>query len=93
LTTSGLGGGVVSLIAGDIRAIEGIAKNDTKGEPLPDFIIDVEHVPLPDNYAHAEIYGNPAFVRADRKKVFRRLGHRLAMLTEARGWEIVPQAL
>ena len=93
LTTSGLDGGVVSLIASDIRSIKGIAKNDNKGEPLPDFIIDVEHVPLPENDAHAEIYGNPAFIRADRKKVFRKLGHRLAMLAETRGWEIVPRAL
>ena len=91
LTTSGLDGGVVSLITRDIRSIEGIIKNDSKGNPLPDFIIDVEHVPLPDNDAHAEIYGNPAFVRADRKRVFRKLGHRLAVLAEARSWEIVPR--
>ena len=93
LNTSGLDGGVVSLIARDVRSIEGIVKNDSKGNPLPNFIIDVEHMPLPDNYAHAEIYGNPAFGLADRKRVFRKLGHRLAMLAEARGWEIVPQAL
>jgi hypothetical protein len=70
-----------------------LTKMTVKGNPLPDFIIDVEHVPLPDNDAHAEICGNPAFVRADRKKVFRRLGHRLAILAEARGWEIVPRTL
>jgi hypothetical protein len=92
-TASGSDGGVVSLIARDVRSIEDINKNDSKGNALPAFVIDVEHVPLPDNDAHAEIYGNPAFVRADRKRVFRKLGHRLAILAEAREWEIVPRAL
>lgn len=87
--TLGVGsGGVVSLVTSDVRAIVGLARNDSKGRVIRQFAIDVEPVPLSDNPAHAEIYAIPGF-DYNESKVFRRLRERLVQLVENR-WEIRP---
>ena len=83
-------GGVVSLVARDIRSVNELTRNDPKGRPLQQFKIDVEPDPLPDNDAHAVIYAIPEFTDADEQAAFHRLCKRLARLAEARGWEILP---
>ena len=87
------GGGVVSLVTRDVRAIKNIARMGTKERVLQPFTIDVEHMPLSENDAHAEIYGIPEFMDIDKKRAFRRLRHRIAELVEARPWEIEPRRL
>ena len=83
-------GGVVSVIAGDVRSITNadITRNN-RGGP---FKVEVQHVPLPENDAHAEIYTIPPFTDAD-KKTYRRLRIALAQLAEARQCEIFPRSL
>jgi hypothetical protein len=83
-------GGVVSVIAGDVRSITNadITPNN-RGGP---FKVEVEHAPLPENDAHAEIFTIPPFTDAD-KKTYRRLRIALAQLAEARQCEIFPRRL
>src|SRR5258708_35970078 len=87
----GKDGGVVSLVTSDVRAIKNIYRMGRNERVLREFTIDVEHVPLPNNDAYAEIYGIPEFIDIDKKRAFRRLRHRLAELAEKRPWEIEPQ--
>lgn len=77
--------GVVRLIAAQVRGLS-VSVNDANGNPIPDqvHVADVEPVPLPENPAHAEIFGRPEF---DNKAAFRRLCDLLARLAE---WEIKP---
>lgn len=86
-------GGVVSLLTLDVRSIEGLKRNDSKGRVIQTFTVDVEHMPIPENSAHAEIHGIPEFTDTDQKGSFRRLRYRLAQLAEARQWEIKPERL
>ncbi|SRR5712692_8450709 len=83
-------GGVVSLVARDIRSINELTRNDPKGRPIQLFKIDVAPAPLQGNPAHAEIYAIPEFTDADEQGAFHRLCKRLARLAEARQWEILP---
>ncbi len=83
-------GGVVSLVARDIRSINELTRNDPKGRPIQQFKIDVASAPLQGNPAHAEIYAIPEFTDADEQGAFHRLCKRLARLAEARQWEILP---
>ncbi len=82
------GGGVVSLVAGEIRNIIGIARKDSNGDITQQFKIDVEPAPLPENPAHAEIYAIPGF-EYNGSKAFRKLRERLVQMAEKR-WEIRP---
>jgi len=88
--------GVVSVVAGDVRSIDTVVRNDGKGNLIQAFGVDVEHVPiinhpeLPDNPAHAEIYLIPT---SSNKAVFRRLCERLTQLANERPWEIELQSL
>ena len=88
--------GVVSLVTQGVRSIDSVVQNDSKGNPIRVFRVDVEHVPivnhpeLPDNPAHAEIYLIPT---VSNKAVFRRLCERLAQLANERPWEIELQGL
>lgn len=85
-------GGVVRLIAREVREVNELTRNDQKGNVIQRFKIDVEPAPLPNNIAHAEIYAIPAFTDADNKGAFHRLCRRLARLAEARQWEISPSS-
>jgi hypothetical protein len=82
---------VVSVVTGNVRAINNITKTGTDGQ-VQRFTIDVEHMPIvnhplePDNLAHAEIHTKPAC----DKNVFRKLKERLAQLANERLWEIEP---
>ncbi len=60
---------VVSITAESVRTIRA-TRNDAKGNLIQEYVADVEPVPLPDNLAHAEIFGRPPF---DNEKVFRRI--------------------
>jgi hypothetical protein len=77
--------GVVSLVVHEVRAIDSIVQNDPKGQPIQTYNVDVEHVPEPENVAHAEIYMKPT---TENRKVFHRLIERLAQLASQRPWEI-----
>ena len=66
------GSGVLSLTARDVRGIS--ATHGTSGQV---YGVDVEPVPLPDNAAHAEIFGRPPF---DTDKIFDRIKQSLARL-------------
>ncbi len=89
----GIEGGVVSFLTADVRATEKLVSEYGNERIAQEFSVDVEHVPIPQNEAHAEIHGNPNFTKRDKKKAFRKLRHRLADLAEERAWEIIPQAL
>ena len=75
-------GVVVGLLTSDVRNLEDLTRNDQKGNPLVQFKIDVEPVPLSDNPAHAEIFAIPAFENADKRGAFHRLCRRLVRLAE-----------
>jgi hypothetical protein len=62
----------LSLVARDVRSLT--ATHGTTGQ---EYGVDVEPVPLPDNPAHAEIFGRPPF---DTDKVFERIKQALARL-------------
>ena len=83
-------GGVVSLVARDIRSVKELTRNDPKGKPIKHFKIEVAPSPVQGNPAHAEIYAIPEFTDADEGGAFHRLCKRLARLAEARQWEILP---
>lgn len=86
--------GVISLYAGEVRAIEPILQRDEKGkEVINRHKIDVkadpinDHPSLADNPAHAKIYAQPAFAN---RSVFMKLKERLAKLVSDRPWTIGP---
>lgn len=85
-------GGVVSIVAGEVRSITGLSRNNKAGKSILDFTVEVEHVPLPENDAHAEIYTKPPFTDTDRK-VYRRFRIALAQKAEERPCEIFPLSL
>lgn len=66
------GSGILSLNAGEVRTLSA-----THGGTGQIYLVDVEPVPLPENVAHAEIFGRPPF---DTDKVFDRIKQRLARL-------------
>jgi hypothetical protein len=66
------GSGVLSLVAADVRAISTV-----HGSTGQVYGVDVEPVPLPENAAHAEIFGRPPF---DTDKVFDRIKQSLARI-------------
>lgn len=74
---------VVSITAQKVRAIRG-SRNDAKGNPIQEYVADVEPKPEADNPSHAEIYGRPEF---DNDKLFRRIRESLAFEVT---WEILP---
>ena len=80
-----LSDGVLQVYAHQVRAIS-VLQNDEKGRPMPyrAFVADVEPVPVPENEAHAEIYGKPPF---DNKSVFRRV---CEVLTRNSEWAVEP---
>lgn len=95
-TLSIYSGGVVSLVALEIRSLEPLpqyGKNGINQPPIRTFDVDVEPVPIvddpndPDNPAHAEIYTIP---ECPNSKVFKRLREKLALLANARQWELRP---
>ena len=78
--------GVLQIATAAIRAISE-NRNDANGRIVAVYVADVEAVPLPENPAHAEIYGVPPF---DNKSVFRRVCERLV---QDSAWAIVPESL
>lgn len=73
--------GVVSLLTYEVRATDTVILYN-QNRVIQSYNIDVEHVPEPDNFAHAEIYMTPP---TRSQGVFRRLQERLARLAK---WEI-----
>jgi hypothetical protein len=66
------GSGVLSLIAGEVRQL-----TTTHGTTGQVYGVDIEAVPLPENPAHAEIFGRPPF---DTDKLFERIKQALARM-------------
>jgi hypothetical protein len=88
--------GVTSLVTRDIQGINDLIQYDSSGRNrIQTYSVDVEYKPiineppLPDNDAHSEIYTLPPCSRG----VFKRLCERLALLANARQWEIKPPDL
>ncbi len=77
--------GVVSVVTHDVRLTDSVVQRDPKGRIIHKFNVDVEHVPEPENYSHAEIYIDPA---SQSRGVILRLMERLAYLANQRLWEI-----
>jgi hypothetical protein len=73
---------ICSMVTSDVRATDTVFKGPGEGESEPTtYKIDVEHIPLPDNYAHAEICGNPSI---SKRKPFSKLKERLVQISR---WE------
>src|SRR5437764_3460293 len=95
-TLGSFSGGVTSLVTGDVRSINDLVQYDRNESPIQKFNVDVEHIPIkddpidPDNLAHAEIYTVPD---CPNRKVFKKLCERLALLANARQWELKPASL
>lgn len=92
-TLGSFSGGVTSILTFDVRSINDLVQYRNE-IPVENFEVDVEHVPIihelnePDNFAHAEIYTKPP---CPNKRVFKRLCEKLALLANARQWEIKPE--
>lgn len=83
--------GVLSLITGDIRAINNLVRLDAKGNVINDQVVNVDPDPInnmendaDNNPAHALIYATPDF---DSRPVFKRLIESLTLISN---WEILP---
>ncbi len=76
--------GVVSVITYDVRLTESVVQKD-KERIVKRFQVDVEHVPVPENYSHAEIFIDPT---SQSRGVILRFMERLAYLANQRPWEI-----
>lgn len=83
-------GGVVCLLAGEVRRLDAVTRSDKHDVVIQRFKIEIEPVPLAQNLAHAEIYAIPMFTNADSRGAFRRLCRSLARLA-MNHWEIMPQ--
>lgn len=79
--------GVVSIIVARARAIQTVKTLDSKQCLVFTHDVDVVHVPLSENYAHAEIQTSPALVN---DSVFKRLKEALCRLADVQGWEYPP---
>lgn len=79
--------GVVSLIVARTRAIQTVKTLDSKQCVVFNHEVDVVHVPLDENYAHAEVHSSPAL---QNDGVFKRLKEALCRLAEAQGWAHLP---
>lgn len=91
-TLNGFEGGVVSFVTREIRNINDITRNNSDGNIIQHFKINVEPAPIPNNNAHAEICAIPAFADVDKKGASKRLCRRLARLAEGKQWEIPPKS-
>jgi hypothetical protein len=92
-TQKNLDDGVVSLIVSEVRMID-VAQNDSKGNQLFAYKIDVCPRPVEENPAHAQIEPSPDYTN---KTTFRKVTEKLARLATERinkqGWEIMPYDL
>lgn len=77
-------------MAGEVRRLDDVTRNDKHNIVLQRFKIEIEPVPLAQNLAHAKIYAIPMFTDADSRGAFRRLCRSLARLAMDH-WEIMPQ--
>ena len=75
--------GIVSLIAGEVRAI-----------PIQDHAVDIIHAPTSKNPAHSQINIIPEgdISNTKRNKAFRTLRKALAILATEKGWTLEPSA-
>lgn len=75
--------GIVSLIAGEVRAI-----------PIEDHSVDVIYDPISNNLAHSQIIITSEGVISNTKqrKAFRTLRKALARLATGKGWTLEPEA-
>ena len=66
------GSGALALFAGEVRGLSAV-----HGATGAIYGVDAEAVPLPENSAHAEIFGRPPF---DTEKLFERIKHSLSRI-------------
>lgn len=83
--------GIVSLIAGDVRAI-GTVKTKIQNADAVVHAVDVIYDPTPENPAHSKIVVSPEFFGSNNKQrnVFKLLQLALAELAEKSGWTVKP---
>jgi len=85
--------GVVGLIAGDIRGISE-TQNDSKGQPISVYKIDVLPRPTEENPSHAQIEPSPEYKNnAPFKRVVEKLALQATIRIQQYGWEIEPPEL
>lgn len=72
---------ICSVVVGPVRKINTVEQRKPGGQIIQKHEVCVDHTPLPDNHAHADIYVIP-YMRT--KGVFRKLQERLALLAT---WE------
>lgn len=82
--------GVVGLVVGEVRLIK-VPQNDSKGNLVQIYEIDVKHRPREENISHSQIEPSPNY---SSKNPFRKVRERLAELAnlriQAHGWEVEP---
>ncbi len=79
--------GVACLLTGEVRAIRTVVTLDAKQQPVREHIVDVVHVPVTDNAAHAVVRTDPL---VSNDGAFRRLKEALCLLANTRGWAYLP---
>lgn len=83
--------GIVSLIAGDIRAIKKVKTKVEDGNVA--HAVDVIYDPTPENSAHSQIIVAPEFfgTGSKQKSTFKKLRVALATLATENGWTLAPK--
>lgn len=79
--------GIVTLGAGDVRGISGVITNSKTGCLLYAHNVDVRHVPVDENYAHAQIEAAP---HASSDGAWKKLKEALCRIAAVRGWTCPP---
>ena len=79
--------GVASLIVARARAIQTVRTLDSKQCVVFSHQVDVVHVPLVENYAHAQVQASPT---PSTDTVFKRLKEALCRLADVGGWAHPP---
>lgn len=83
--------GIVSLIAGNIRAIKEVKTKAEDGNVV--HAVDVIYAPTPGNSAHSQIIVDPEFLGtgSKQKSTFKKLRVALATLATENGWTLAPK--
>ena len=83
--------GIVSLIAGQVRAIKSVPKPVGEEDV---YAVDVVYAPTMENHAHSEIIVKPEYFGSnkERRYAYRMLRIALALLANESGWTLRPLA-
>lgn len=76
--------GIAMLQAFQVYSIQ-ITRNDEKGRPFQEYLVEITPAPLEDNPSHAHIHTDPV-----EKRVFNKLSEKLAHIANDNGWTCKP---